>query len=96
MQSGCWVPLIHRGEVIGTMMVATGWKGRPANQAEMLTQVADQVAMAVNNALAYRHIQELQDRLGQEKRYLEEEINLERRFEDVVGESAVCAGYCRD
>ena len=29
----------------------------------------------------------LRDRLRQEKQYLEEEINLENRFEDIVGES---------
>ncbi len=54
----------------------------------MLTQVADQVAMAVSNAMAFRQIAELRDRLSQEKQYLEEEINLENRFEDIVGESA--------
>jgi transcriptional regulator with GAF, ATPase, and Fis domain len=53
----------------------------------MLVQVADQVAMAVNNAVAFRQIAELRDRLSQEKKYLEEEINLENRFEDIVGES---------
>jgi len=88
MQSGCWVPLIHSGDVIGTMMVASRLEGTFTHrEAELLTQMADQVAMAVNNALAFRQIQELRDRLGQEKKYLEEEINLERRFDDVVGES---------
>ena len=53
----------------------------------MLAEVADQVAMAVNNAVAFRQIAELRDRLTQEKHYLEEEINLENRFEDIVGES---------
>ena len=43
--------------------------------------------MAVNNALAFRQIAELRDRLNQEKQYLEEEINLENHFEDIVGES---------
>jgi formate hydrogenlyase transcriptional activator len=88
MQSGCWVPLIHRGEVVGTMMVASRLESTfSQREAEVLVQMADQVAMAVNNALAFRQIQELRDRLGQEKKYLEEEINLERRFDDVVGES---------
>ncbi len=88
MQSGCWVPLIHRGEVIGTMMVASRQEATfSERESEMLMQMADQVAMAVNNAVAFRQIQELRDRLGQEKRYLEEEINLEKRFDDVVGES---------
>ena len=54
----------------------------------MLTQIAGQVAMAVSNAMAFRQIAELRDRLSQEKQYLEEEINLENRFEDIVGESA--------
>ena len=89
MQSGCWVPLIHRGEAIGTMMVASPLESAfTEHDAEVLAESADQVAMAVSNAMAFRQIQELQDRLGQEKRYLEEEIALEQRFDDVVGQSA--------
>jgi formate hydrogenlyase transcriptional activator len=53
----------------------------------MLGQVAGQVAMAVNNALAFKQIAELRDRLTQEKQYLQEEINLDNRFDDIVGES---------
>ena len=88
MQSACWVPLIHRGETIGTLAVASRLENAFAQrEVEMLIQVADQVAMAVNNALAFRQIAELRDRLNQEKQYLEEEINLENRFEDIVGES---------
>jgi formate hydrogenlyase transcriptional activator len=88
MQSGCWVPLIHRGAAIGALAVASRMEGAfGQREAEMLTQIADQVAMAVNNAVAFRQIAELRDRLTQEKQYLEEEINLENRFEDIVGES---------
>jgi transcriptional regulator with GAF, ATPase, and Fis domain len=43
--------------------------------------------MAVNNALAFKQIAELRERLDQEKQYLEDEINLDHRFEDIVGES---------
>jgi transcriptional regulator with GAF, ATPase, and Fis domain len=43
--------------------------------------------MAVNNALAFKQIAELRDRFHQEKQYLEDEINLEHRFDDIVGES---------
>ncbi len=89
MQSGCWVPLVHRGEAIGTLMVASRMEGAfGQGEAEMLTEIAGQVAMAVSNALAFRQIAELRDKLTQEKQYLEEEINLENRFEDIVGESA--------
>ena len=44
----------------------------------MLAEVGGQVAMAVNNAMAFRQISELRDKLSQEKQYLEEEINLEQ------------------
>ncbi len=88
MQSGCWVPLVHRGDVIGALAVASRIEASfSQHDSEMLTEVADQVAMAVNNAVAFRQISELRDRLSQEKQYLEEEINVENRFEDIVGES---------
>jgi formate hydrogenlyase transcriptional activator len=88
MQSGCWVPLIHRSDVIGTLAVASRLEAAFTHrEGEVLAEVAGQVAMAVNNAMAFRQIAELRDRLKQEKQYLEEEINLENRFEDIVGES---------
>jgi formate hydrogenlyase transcriptional activator len=88
MQSGCWVPLIHRETVIGALAVASRMEGSfTQREAEMLVQIADQVAMAVNNAVAFRQIAELRDRLRQENQYLEDEINLENRYEDIVGES---------
>ena len=88
MQSGCWVPLIHRGIPIGALAVASRNEAAFGQQeAGMLAQIADQVAMAVSNAVAFRQIVELRDRLTQEKQYLEEEINVENRFEDIVGES---------
>jgi formate hydrogenlyase transcriptional activator len=88
MQSGCWVPLIHRGQTIGTLTIASRLENAFHHpEAEMLVQVADQVAMAVNNAVAFRQIADLRDRLSQEKKYLEEEISLENNFEDIVGES---------
>jgi formate hydrogenlyase transcriptional activator len=88
MHSGCWAPLVHRGEAIGTLAVASRLElGFSQRDATMLREVADQVAMAVSNAVAFRQIAELRDRLRQEKQYLEEEINLEKRFDDIVGES---------
>ncbi len=88
MQSACWIPLVHRGQAIGTLAVASRIEGAfGQRETEVLVQVADQVAMAVNNAMVFRQIADLRDRLRQEKEYLEDEINLENRFEDIVGES---------
>ena len=45
----------------------------------------------MENALAYREIAELKDRLAQEKVYLEDEIRSELNFEEIVGRSAGAA-----
>jgi transcriptional regulator with GAF, ATPase, and Fis domain len=88
MKSGCWVPLLRRGEPIGTLAVASRRESAfRQRDVEMLTQVAAQVALAVNNAMTFRQLEELHDRLRLEKQSLEEEINLENRFDDIVGES---------
>jgi formate hydrogenlyase transcriptional activator len=52
-----------------------------------LSQVANQVAIAVENSIAYRHIAELRDQLAQEKLYLEDEIRTELKFEEIIGNS---------
>jgi len=52
-----------------------------------LTQVAKQVAIAVENSLSYRQIAELRDQLAQEKLYLEDEIRTELNFAEIVGSS---------
>jgi len=88
MQSGCWVPLVHHGKALGALSVVSRQEGTfGQREVQMLVQIAGQVAMAVDNAMAFRRIAELRDRLDQEKQYLEEEINLEHRFDDIVGES---------
>ena len=54
---------------------------------DFLRQVASQVALAVENALAYAQISDLKERLAQEKLYLEDEIRSELNFEEIVGNS---------
>src|SRR6202023_492677 len=56
---------------------------------EFLSQIAGQVAIAIDNAFAYRRITELSDQLHQEKLYLEDEIRSELNFEEIIGNSAV-------
>ena len=54
---------------------------------DLLSQVAAQVAIAVENALAFQEIAELKNKLTEEKLYLEDEIRTEHNFEEIVGES---------
>ncbi|MGA2048226.1 MAG: sigma 54-interacting transcriptional regulator [Terracidiphilus sp.] len=89
MQSGCWVPLVHHGKAIGTLGVLSRIEGgMDRDDAGILVRIASQVAMAVDNTMAFQRMAELRDKFRQEKKYLESEIDLEHHFEDIVGESA--------
>jgi formate hydrogenlyase transcriptional activator len=54
---------------------------------DLLTAVSEQVAVAVENALAFRQIDELKNKLQEEKLYLQEEIRSEYNFEEIIGTS---------
>src|SRR5260370_37920612 len=56
-------------------------------EVELLQPVAAQVAIAVENALAFKEIESLKNKLAEEKLYLEEEIRSEFNFEEIIGES---------
>jgi len=49
--------------------------------------VAGQIAIALDNALSYQRIEELNAQLAEEKVYLEDEIRTDSRFEEIVGQS---------
>jgi formate hydrogenlyase transcriptional activator len=88
LQSACWLPLISRSRVLGVLGLSR-LQAIPFSQEDVhfLTQVATQVAIAVENALSYRQISQLSDKLAQEKLYLEDEIRSEANFEEIVGKS---------
>jgi formate hydrogenlyase transcriptional activator len=82
------IPLVNRGRPLGFLSVAR-ITGAPFTAAdiEFLSQAAGQIAIAIENALAYKKISELKDKLAQEKLYLEEEIRSDMNFENIVGNS---------
>lgn len=88
VRAECCVPLITRKRVLGTLNVASFRDSAfPQEDLDLLTQVAAQVAIAVENALAFQEIAELKNKLTEEKLYLEDEIRTEHNFEEIVGES---------
>jgi formate hydrogenlyase transcriptional activator len=87
--SGYCLPLISRNRTLGVLTL--GWRVENAanpEDIEFMMQAAGQVALAIENSLAYREIAELKDKLKQEKLYLEEEIRSEADFEGIVGQSS--------
>ncbi len=89
LNSFCDVPLISKNRLLGVLAVARREENAfDEDEVSFLTQVAKQVAIGVENALAYSEIAELKDRLAQEKLYLEDEIRGEMDFEGIVGQSS--------
>ena len=82
------MPLITHDRALGTMSLASLRDGAfQQGDVDLLVQVAGQVAIAVENALAFQEIAELKNKVAQEKLYLEDEIRSEMNFEEIVGES---------
>ena len=89
IRSGCSVPLISHDRVQGTLdLISSRETAFTEQDAELLGQIGSQIAIAVENALAYQEITELKNKLAEEKLYLEEEIRTELNFEEIIGESA--------
>jgi len=84
----CVLPLVSRGRVLGTFGVVKYQENAFAGDIEFLTQIANQVAIAVENACAFGEIRELKDQLSKEKLYLEDEIRTEMNFAQIIGNSA--------
>ena len=89
MNSFCDLPLFSRDRMLGILVMARREEDSfDGDEVAFLLQVANQVAMAVDNALAYGEIADLKDRLAQEKLYLEDEIRGDIDFEGIVGQSS--------
>ncbi|HEV7514062.1 MAG TPA: sigma 54-interacting transcriptional regulator [Candidatus Acidoferrum sp.] len=84
----CILPLVSRGRVLGTFGVIKYEDNAFAGDIEFLSQIGNQVAIAVENALAFGQIRELKDQLSKEKLYLEDEIRSEMNFSQIIGNSS--------
>jgi formate hydrogenlyase transcriptional activator len=88
LQSCCFLPLYSRGRPIGTLNFLSTREGVfDSCTVALLTQIAGQIAPAVDNALAYDRLDALKEQLAKEKVYLEDEIRTEGNFNDTVGKS---------
>jgi len=88
LKSGCKIPLISHDRVLGVLGVGRLSEDDFTDEdIDLLTAVSEQVAVAVENALAFRQIDELKNKLQEEKLYLQEEIRSEYNFEEIIGTS---------
>jgi formate hydrogenlyase transcriptional activator len=95
VQSLCWLPLTTARRRLGTLVFSCKQPSAyDAADMDFLRHVANQVAVAVENALAFqeidaafRELAALKDQLAKEKAYLEEEIRTDH-FKEMVAASA--------
>ena len=84
----CLYPLIIRERVLGVFGFGSSRENAfTEDDLSFFSQIANQIALAVENSLAYGQVSELKDKLAQENVYLESEIRSELHFEDIVGNS---------
>src|ERR1700677_3628583 len=88
IQSMCVVPLALQGKCIGLLSVVSQQRDHYSDEdAFFLQEVANQVALAVQNMQSYQEIASLKARLERENVYLREELRTEHNFEEIVGNS---------
>jgi formate hydrogenlyase transcriptional activator len=88
VQSFCAFPLFTAQRDLGGLNFGSLHKDAYSPEhIEFMQLVARQVAVAVDNALSYERIEELNARLAEEKVYLEDEIRTDSRFEEIIGQS---------
>ena len=97
IKSGCTAPLLFRDRALGVLSIKSLHENAFSREdGELFGQVAKQVAIAVENALAYREIETLKNKLEEEKLYLEEEIRTEYNFEEIIGNSPALKRVLQD
>jgi formate hydrogenlyase transcriptional activator len=89
LKAVCSIPLVDRGRALGILSILrTTETPFTPEDVDFLSRASGQIAIAIENALAYREISELKDKLAQEKVYLEEEFRSEMGFEQIIGNSS--------
>ncbi len=86
------IPLISRNHTLGFILIG-GQIGE--GNLQLLREAAGQIALALDNALSYQTIEELNLRLAEEKLYLEDEIRTQFRFEEIIGRGPALTSVLR-
>jgi formate hydrogenlyase transcriptional activator len=88
MESLCALPLLREERSFGALFfMSTARDAYRTIPVALLDRVASAVAVAVDNCFAYEEVRHLRDRLEAENVYLQEEIQQEHNFGEIVGRS---------
>src|SRR5246127_5548571 len=89
VQSSCHLPLTTARRRPGILVFACKQPyAYETADVGFLQLVANQVAVAVENAIAFQEIEALKDQLVKQNAYLEEQVRTEHNFGEIIGDSA--------
>ncbi|MHC4222353.1 MAG: sigma-54-dependent Fis family transcriptional regulator [Planctomycetota bacterium] len=96
IQSSCFLPLVVGGRSLGALVLDSKQEGHyDSADLGVLREMADAVAIGLDNCLAYEEISLLKERLERENTYLQDEIK-GQHFGEIVGRSEAIAKLARD
>jgi formate hydrogenlyase transcriptional activator len=88
IKSGCWLPLAGREGMLGILSILSRQEGAFTDEdLEIFRQIANPMAVALDNAMAFQRVSEQKEKLAEEKLYFEDEIRTQFNFEEIVGQS---------
>lgn len=89
IQTLCLLPLMSGNTLLGVLKLAQcDEQVFTTTNLKLLRQIAERVSIAIDNALAYREIQRLKERLVDENLALTEQLNnVESEFGEIIGRS---------
>jgi len=87
-RSNCSIPFTGVNGLRGTLELGRRDEELFTNdEVDLLVQVTQQFAIALENSLAYRELSELKDRIATEKLYLEDDLRFDQNIGSMIGES---------
>ena len=89
LRSSCNIPLVSHDRLLGVVAVASRRESAFTQpDVKLLCNIAGQLSIAVENSLSFHELAALKNKLVTEKLYLEEEIQTQYNFEEIIGQSA--------
>lgn len=97
MESLCTLPLITADRCLGALFFMAARQGAYEDlRRGSLDQIASAVAVALDHCLAHEELHRLRDRLQAENLYLQEEIQTQHNFSEIVGNSPALVSALRN
>jgi formate hydrogenlyase transcriptional activator len=97
MESLCTLPLIAADRCLGALFFMAARQGAYEDlRRGTFDQIASAVAVALDHCLAHEELHRLRDRLQAENLYLQEEIQTQHNFSEIVGNSPALISALRN